>query len=217
MSSQSESVSHHLQVPVLSHKVFKPSYSCINAIRTYFSSLRRPVFDDELIVVGDRIFTDIVMANRMRLTNPRRLADPPHIPKPRGLIGEAFSCIFEKGGTVGTEMEGLRRVIVRKEKNIKRERCLVVGRGPLSIWTTGVWKKEAMGMRWFEKKIVQGVEKWSTFQEGETGNSLKFIRKIKPEERRPRFLSLIWSRLTNTWMDVHGGIWMNVYVGISRT
>jgi len=69
---QAESVTHHLSVPVLRHKVFKPSYSCLTSIRNYFTSLPKPVKDEELIVVGDRIFTDIVMANRMS----RRRARP---------------------------------------------------------------------------------------------------------------------------------------------
>lgn len=63
---QAESVSYHLSVPVLRHNTLKPGYSCIASTRAYFSSLRVPILDDELIVVGDRIFTDVVMANRMR-------------------------------------------------------------------------------------------------------------------------------------------------------
>ena len=59
-------MSHHLSVPVLQHNSPKPAYSCISSIRAYFSSLRDPVKEDELVVIGDRIFTDIVMANRMR-------------------------------------------------------------------------------------------------------------------------------------------------------
>ncbi|KAJ3575289.1 hypothetical protein NP233_g1200 [Leucocoprinus birnbaumii] len=193
---QAESVSHHLQVPVLNHHVFKPGYSCINSIRTYFSSLHRPITDDELIIVGDRIFTDIVMANRMRLTNPRRPTDPAHTPKPRGFIGEAFSCIFDKGGTASTEREGLRQE-TEKENERRREKRLVVGRGPLAVWTTGVWEKEAMGMRWVEKKVVQAVEKWSAPKEAETSHPSKFVRKVKLDERRPSIISVVWSRLTS--------------------
>lgn len=64
--AQAESVSHHLSVPVLRHDTLKPGYSCIASIRAYFSSLRVPVADDELVIVGDRIFTDVILANRMR-------------------------------------------------------------------------------------------------------------------------------------------------------
>lgn len=72
-AGQAESVSHYLSVPVLRHASLKPSYSCIAAIRNYFASLPTPVQDEELIVVGDRIFTDIVLANRM---SRRRNAAP---------------------------------------------------------------------------------------------------------------------------------------------
>ncbi|KAI6119038.1 HAD phosphatase [Pisolithus croceorrhizus] len=63
---QAESVSHHLSVPVLYHGSPKPAYRCISAIRAYFSSLPNPIQDHELVVVGDRVFTDVVMANRMK-------------------------------------------------------------------------------------------------------------------------------------------------------
>ncbi|KAG2366222.1 mitochondrial PGP phosphatase-domain-containing protein [Suillus spraguei] len=63
---QAESVSYHLSVPVLRHDTLKPGYSCIASIRSYFSSLSVPIPDDELVIVGDRIFTDVIMANRMR-------------------------------------------------------------------------------------------------------------------------------------------------------
>lgn len=63
---KAESVSHSLGVPVLRHGTLKPSYRCISSIRSYFSSLPKPVTDDELLVIGDRIFTDVVLANRMQ-------------------------------------------------------------------------------------------------------------------------------------------------------
>ncbi|KAF9012579.1 mitochondrial PGP phosphatase-domain-containing protein [Cyathus striatus] len=62
---QSESVSHYLGVPVLFHKSLKPAYSCISNIHTYFSTLPAPVNANELIIVGDRVFTDVIMANRI--------------------------------------------------------------------------------------------------------------------------------------------------------
>ncbi|KAI6104889.1 HAD phosphatase [Pisolithus croceorrhizus] len=55
---QAESVSHHLSVPVLYHGSPKPAYRCISAIRL--------TSHHELVVVGDRVFTDVVMANRMK-------------------------------------------------------------------------------------------------------------------------------------------------------
>ncbi|KIK61240.1 hypothetical protein GYMLUDRAFT_166904 [Collybiopsis luxurians FD-317 M1] len=70
---QAKSVRHHLGVPVLFHASMKPGYSCIKQIRSYFRSLSDPVNDDQLIVVGDRLFTDIVMANRFPLPPHRTL------------------------------------------------------------------------------------------------------------------------------------------------
>ncbi|KIM59296.1 hypothetical protein SCLCIDRAFT_126376 [Scleroderma citrinum Foug A] len=117
-----ESASYHLSVPVLQHKSPKPAYSCISGIRAYFSSLRNPIKDDELVVVGDRIFTDVVMANRMC----RRVALSAEVSK----RGDAVSL---------------------------RERV----NGPLAIWTNGVWQKESMVMRYFERHLVDAVCRWT--------------------------------------------------------
>jgi phosphatidylglycerophosphatase GEP4 len=55
-----------LGVPVLFHASPKPSYSCINSVKKYFASLKTPIQEDELVVIGDRVFTDVVLANRMK-------------------------------------------------------------------------------------------------------------------------------------------------------
>jgi phosphatidylglycerophosphatase GEP4 len=118
---QAESVSHHLGVPVLVHDAFKPAYSCIAAIRTYFAGLHRPIREHELIIVGDRIFTDIIMANRIRRASER------------------------KGNAV-----------------LARDPPTTGPAGPLGVWTTGLWKKEALVMRYLEASLVKAVERWST-------------------------------------------------------
>ncbi|KAF8418253.1 mitochondrial PGP phosphatase-domain-containing protein [Boletus edulis BED1] len=132
---QAESVSYHLSVPVLRHNSPKPAYSCIKSIRGYFSTLRDPIKDEELVIVGDRVFTDVVMANRMR----RRLVH----------------------GPAGTDSE--------------LERC-----GPLAVWTTGVWQRESMMVRWLEKRVVDKVMRWtdrrSDFQDA-------FAKPITPQSR----------------------------------
>jgi phosphatidylglycerophosphatase GEP4 len=110
----------------LRHNTPKPGYSCIRGVRNYFGSLPNPVKDEELVVIGDRIFTDVVMANRM------------------------------KSGDNG-------------------------GRGPLAIWTSGVWKKEAMGTRWIEKKLVEAVTKHTN---GENQYTTQFLK--------PRALEKSW-------------------------
>jgi phosphatidylglycerophosphatase GEP4 len=53
----------------------KPGYACISSIRAYFASLPRPVRDDELLVVGDRVFTDVVLANRMKSKHAVKSSD----------------------------------------------------------------------------------------------------------------------------------------------
>ncbi|TFK84858.1 hypothetical protein K466DRAFT_552957 [Polyporus arcularius HHB13444] len=67
---EAESVTYHLSAPVLRHPSLKPSYSCIKSIRAYFASLPRPIRDEELIIIGDRLLTDVVMANRMTRRRP---------------------------------------------------------------------------------------------------------------------------------------------------
>lgn len=123
---QAESVTYHLSVPVLRHQVFKPSYSCIAAIRTYFSSLPVPIKDEELIVVGDRIFTDVVLANRMSRLLPA-LAPP-------------------AGGN--------------PEKNAPQVDTKRMRVGPLSIWTSGVWQRESMPMRYVEKTFMRSIQQY---------------------------------------------------------
>ncbi|KAF6763004.1 mitochondrial PGP phosphatase-domain-containing protein [Ephemerocybe angulata] len=140
---QSESVSYNLGVPVLPHKALKPAYSCISSIRAYFSGLKQPLKEDELIVVGDRIFTDVIMANRMRKARIAEARSP-------GLLHMAMSCAYEKGGTVETEKESAGIVDDKPRPN-----------GPLAVWTTGVWKREAMFMRYLELSLVNAVTKWS--------------------------------------------------------
>ncbi|KAG9312176.1 hypothetical protein JVU11DRAFT_7470 [Chiua virens] len=107
MIAQAESVSYRLSVPVLRHNAPKPAYACIGSIHAYFSTLKVSVKDEELVVVGDRIFTDVVMANRMNRRS---------------------------------------------------------GGGPLAVWTTGVWQRASMVMRWFEKQVVEMVARWTESQ-----------------------------------------------------
>ena len=101
---QAESVSHHLRVPVLWHRALKPSYACITGIRAYFPHL----CDNELVVVGDRILTDVVLANRMN----------------------------------------------RCTRDANRE---VERREALAVWTTKVWKMDAMPWRWIERGLVRAA------------------------------------------------------------
>nr|GAT56202.1 predicted protein [Mycena chlorophos] len=132
---QAESVQRHLKAPVLFHSTVKPGYACIRGIQRYFGSLRTPIQAEQLIVVGDRIFTDVVMANRMRHLQGSGTS----------FLQMCFQCAFERGGTVGRERSG--------DTTPHRS----IDGGPLAVWTTGVWQREATVMRWCERKLVEWI------------------------------------------------------------
>ncbi|KAJ6497545.1 mitochondrial PGP phosphatase-domain-containing protein [Mycena sanguinolenta] len=154
---QAESVKRSLQVPVLFHSTSKPGYSCIKAIQRYFSSLRDPIRPEQLIVVGDRIFTDVVLANRLR-----------NLERSSGLLQLCLRCGFERGGTIGTEKDASAASRHRSLEN-----------GPLAVWTTGVWKREAMVMRWCEKKLVDIIQPRIPLDEIVLPAS-RFIKEVPP-------------------------------------
>jgi phosphatidylglycerophosphatase GEP4 len=79
------------------------------------------------VVVGDRIFTDVVLANRMR-----------------------------KAQQLSTAADA------RKHP------------GVLAVWTTRVWEKENMLMRWTERKLMEGVQRWKG--EGIQDEMARFVR-----------------------------------------
>ncbi|KAF5322069.1 hypothetical protein D9619_001632 [Psilocybe cf. subviscida] len=184
---QSESVTHHLGVPVLRHKEFKPAYSCIAAIRTYFSSLPRPVPDSELIVVGDRIFTDVVIANRMKGQNTARPQHSRRFP------------IRHTGQEVEEQRPELTVTTTGTEK-AQGSREVTIAQGPLAIWTTGVWERESMVMRWLERKLVDAVENWSTPPtEGTLDTSVFTKHYIEPEpHKKPTVMESILASLRRT-------------------
>ncbi|KAF8305928.1 hypothetical protein DL93DRAFT_2089147 [Clavulina sp. PMI_390] len=130
---EAESVAHHLGVPVLAHTTPKPG--CSSTIITYFASrspnmlaarpkshpvlpflsnsihelqpieaasspstTHTPIKPSELIVVGDRVFTDVILGNRL---------------------------------------------------------------GALPIWTTGLWQRELMPMRYIEYGLVGLLDTWA--------------------------------------------------------
>ncbi|KAJ7647756.1 mitochondrial PGP phosphatase-domain-containing protein [Roridomyces roridus] len=153
---QAESVKRHLRAPVLFHSSPKPSYSCIRAIQRYFLSLRAPVRPEQLIVVGDRIFTDVVLANRLR-----------GLQRGSGLLHFSFRCGFERGGTVERE-------------NPTAFSHLSAECGPLAVWTQGVWKREATLMRWLEKKLVDLIQRRVSRDEIEPKITSPFLKQLPP-------------------------------------
>jgi phosphatidylglycerophosphatase GEP4 len=130
-TAQAESVSVNLKVPVLQHSSLKPSYACINLIRQYFANLPSPVHTDELIVVGDRLLTDVIMANRMG--NQSRI----HLGPPAGTISKTADDIDKEKGPVKQRPSG-----------------------PLAVWTTQVWEREATIVRWSEQRMLQLIRRW---------------------------------------------------------
>ncbi|KAI0827646.1 mitochondrial PGP phosphatase-domain-containing protein [Trametes gibbosa] len=128
---EGHSVSHHLSAPVLRHTSLKPSYACIKSIRTYFASLPRPVKDDELVIVGDRLLTDIILANRMARRAPSL--------KPKAHEDDIQKSVSEASDRI----EGPARV------------------GPLAVWTEGLWKRENLVLRALEGAMLKGVERWA--------------------------------------------------------
>lgn len=123
---QAESVSYHLGAPVLLHASLKPSYSCTTATLSALPG----VAPHELIVVGDRIFTDVVLAHR--LAHPRALTARIAARLRRAPVQPGSSSGNAGGST----------------------------RAPLAVWTTGVWVRESMVMRWAETWLVHLVERW---------------------------------------------------------
>lgn len=59
----------------------------------------------------------------------------------------------------------------------------------LAIWTTGVWTKESMLMRWMEKKLVDGVTRWSA--DGGAADHSRFLKvdKVLSSTKEPELVS----------------------------
>ncbi|KAH9833465.1 mitochondrial PGP phosphatase-domain-containing protein [Rhodofomes roseus] len=139
---QAESVSHHLSAPVLRHTSFKPSYSCIASVRAYFASLPQPIRDEELIVVGDRVFTDTVMANRMACHERVSTPAPSHADEHPDAV-EDLSKELDTSAPARSPISSSR-----------------VRVGPLAILTTSVWERDSPVLRRLEMQVVKGVERW---------------------------------------------------------
>ena len=97
------------------------------------------------------------MANRMRMARDKEAKSP-------NLIQMSMQCAFEKEGTVATETE----TVGIKDKTLTN--------GPLAVWTTGVWKRESMAMRYLEKRLVDAVQKWSKPPGDEPLDTQRFVK-----------------------------------------
>jgi phosphatidylglycerophosphatase GEP4 len=103
------------------------------------------------------------------------------------LLTMFYECAFESAGSPGKEKKG---------EQEKRDR------GPLAIWTTGVWERESMAMRWCEKRLVRVVERWSTrgSADARMDASSRFVKEVlEPEPVREKgFLGRLWSSLSRS-------------------
>jgi hypothetical protein len=50
--------------------------------------------------------------------------------------------------------------------------------GPLAIWTTDVWEKEAMQLRCLEQKLVEVVQRWTNDIKGDETDTARFVREF---------------------------------------
>jgi phosphatidylglycerophosphatase GEP4 len=134
---QAESVAHHLQSPVLLHAALKPSYSCASAALSALPGLA----PHEIVVVGDRLFTDVVLAHR--LAHPRTLW---------ARIATRLSTPFQRSWSTPAQPDTVSEVSDADPIGGQRT--------PLAVWTTGVWKRESMVIRWAEARLVWLIEKY---------------------------------------------------------
>ncbi len=67
--------------------------------------------------------------------------------------------------------------------------------GPLSVWTTGVWERESMVMRWIEKSLVNIVDRWSTSLHGESLDTAVFLKEVPSSPKQPGLIEKLWLKL----------------------
>ncbi|KAI9511496.1 mitochondrial PGP phosphatase-domain-containing protein [Russula earlei] len=128
---QAESVAYHLRAPVLLHTALKPSYSCAAAALAALPGLA----PHELVVVGDRIFTDVVIAHR--LSHPRTVLS--RVAARLGLA-PAHRSAFDDTAS-GDNLVGK------------------LSHAPMAVWTTSLWARESVAMRWAEARLVRLIER----------------------------------------------------------
>jgi phosphatidylglycerophosphatase GEP4 len=70
-------------------------------------------------------------------------------------------------------------------------------RGPLAIWTTDVWERESMLMRWIEMGLVNVVERWTTWPKGQPLDTANFVKDAPPAPEVPTRRSGFVEELTS--------------------
>ncbi|KAH8996741.1 mitochondrial PGP phosphatase-domain-containing protein [Lactarius akahatsu] len=121
---QAESVAYHLRAPVLLHAALKPSYACANAALSALPDLA----PHEIVVVGDRVFTDVVLAHR--LAHPRT---------PWTRLVARLARASHRFRSAPSQGSGER------------------GPAPLAVWTTGVWQREKSRLVHLVERWVEGA------------------------------------------------------------
>lgn len=68
--------------------------------------------------------------------------------------------------------------------------------GPLSVWTTGIWERESMVIRWIEKSLVYIVNRWSAPRHGESLDTAVFLKEVSQAgaEKRSGLIKRLWSK-----------------------
>jgi phosphatidylglycerophosphatase GEP4 len=104
----------------------------------------------------------------------------------KGLLGTALSRNIEKDSTSTAEKESF-----GEPTGVSHPV------GPLPIWTTGVWERESMIMRWLEHGLVKSVQRWTTPPAGEAIDPTPFLKVLrKPEpQRKLSVLEHLFARL----------------------
>jgi phosphatidylglycerophosphatase GEP4 len=98
--------------------------------------------------VGDRVFTDVVLAHR--LAHPRT-----PVARIAARLGLRAPPVQTQAPRIDDDA-GPASASANARVDAGRERT----RTPLAVWTTGVWTRESTLMRWAEAWLVRLVERW---------------------------------------------------------
>ena len=97
----------------------------------------------------------------------------------KGLLGTTQPRDFEKDGPFTAENESFGDATGGSRPS-----------GPLSVWTTGVWERESITMRWFEHGLAKLVQRCSTPPTGEPADTSQFLKVLKKPKPQGRFAVL---------------------------
>lgn len=69
--------------------------------------------------------------------------------------------------------------------------------GPLAIWTERVWQSDSSFLRWVEKSLMRGVDKWvlNDDERAARKNHERFVKPLLPPEaieKQSHLFSRLW-------------------------